>query len=98
MHQPPPVSLSLLSDADLIRTMARAGAAYPSREHSQVRAEAERRGIERIRAATHAVAVAEEGDATWLEPYCACGRRLSQCDGSRRGCVTTSTNTQSQEQ
>ncbi|WP_304504107.1 hypothetical protein [Corallococcus sp. EGB] len=27
-------------------------------------------------------------DVTWLEPFCACGRRLSQCDGSRRGCKT----------
>ncbi|WP_163869636.1 hypothetical protein [Myxococcus eversor] len=38
-----------------------------------------------------------EGDVTWLEPFCACGRRLSQCDGSRRSCVSKSTTTQSEE-
>lgn len=25
-------------------------------------------------------------NCAWLEPFCACGRRLSQCDSSRKGC------------
>lgn len=26
------------------------------------------------------------GETTMLEPFCACGRVFSRCDGSRRGC------------
>ncbi len=28
----------------------------------------------------------EANAAGIYEPFCACGRRISQCDGSRRGC------------
>ncbi|NTX08956.1 hypothetical protein [Myxococcus sp. CA040A] len=83
------------SDVDLVRRAARALRDYPSRECDAVSAEFARRGRERIRAAARAVAIEadaqdrsslESGDVTWMEPFCACGRRLSHCDGSRRGC------------
>ena len=30
---------------------------------------------------------AEDEDSARVEPFCACGRIISRCDGSRRGCL-----------
>jgi hypothetical protein len=38
-----------------------------------------------LAAAEHEIAVADRRRAS-AEPFCACGRRVSECDGSRAGC------------